>query len=202
MLEQSTAQKVKEIPRPGPGKIIDNDVRAAIHVLNEEGLSNEKIGHMCKIAKGSVFNILKEDTSGYEDKIDRIKADSLDNWIKIRSLSQDSTIKSLEGVKSCPIVPPTLLPVLIKCADVAQTKESLLTGDATSREDHTGDIKHRHIREMDEAERLVAAKQLLSTFTDILPNGLPVMPNLDAQEATGGQKSDETMSDTTESDTG
>ena len=69
-------------------KRIPNDTRAIIHIKRLEGESMNRIGQIVGVSKGSIINVLRENTDDYQYEIDRITKESLANWQKIREMTQ------------------------------------------------------------------------------------------------------------------
>jgi len=144
---------------------IEHDTRALAHVLHSEGLSVSKIAKKCECADSTIQRILHESTEAYEYKIDEVKKESRHNWKLIRQRGQKQILRQLDAAEES----GELLDLrsLVILTGTSQDKESLLSGQATERTEHTGEFKHIH--EMTVQEQRARLVELRAMTADMFP---------------------------------
>ena len=147
------------------GLIIPDDVRATAIILHKEGNSERKIAQTLDISAASVHNILHEDHSAYEYKVERIKKESLHNWRLIREKTQGLVLKQIEESEEAG--DNLDMRALTTLMGVSQDKEQLLAGSPTERHEITGEFKA--ISEMTPQEQRDRLNELRRLDAERLP---------------------------------
>ncbi|MCK4628342.1 MAG: hypothetical protein KAT56_05025 [Sedimentisphaerales bacterium] len=151
-------------------KRIPNGTRAIIHIKRLEGESMNRIGQIVGVSKGSIINVLRENTDDYQYEIDRITKESLANWQKIREMSQGLLLRLLEAVRAAPPSAEVSLRELCTIMDIAQKNETLLYNEIMLH--NKTQENYRRLREMPPAERHARIKRLLEISQKIYPKAL------------------------------
>lgn len=148
-------------------KRIPNDTRAIIHIKRLEGESMNRIGQIVGVSKGSIINVLRENTDDYQYEIDRITRESLANWQKIRGMAQEHLLRILEAIRAAPSSVEVSLRELCTILDIAQKNETLLYNEIMLH--NRTQENYRRLREMPPAERHARFKHLLEIYQKITP---------------------------------
>jgi len=117
-------------------KAIDAPTRAAAKVMFGEGKSQDTVSKLLNISNGAASIIKREDPAEYVEWIEKIRRQSVNNWLMIRERSQTVMIDRLskDKIKNCSTAD------VIKMSEVAQKNELLLTGQATERSEDVIDV--------------------------------------------------------------
>ena len=145
-------------------KRIPNDTRAIIHIKRLEGESMNRIGQIVGVSKGSIINVLRENTDDYQYEIDRITRESLANWQKIRGMAQEHLLRILEAIRAAPSSVEVSLRELCTILDIAQKNETLLYNEIMLH--NKTQENYRRLREMTPAERHAKLKHLLAIYQE------------------------------------
>jgi len=148
-------------------KRIPNDTRAIIHIKRLEGESMNRIGQIVGVSKGSIINVLRENTDDYQYEIDRITRESLANWQKIRGMAQEYLLRILEAIRAAPSSAEVSLRELCIIVDLAQKNETLLYNEIMLH--NRTQENYRRLREMTPAERHARIERLLEISQKIYP---------------------------------
>ena len=145
-------------------KRIPNDTRAIIHIKRLEGESMNRIGQIVGVSKGSIINVLRENTDDYQYEIDRITRESLANWQKIRGMAQEHLLRVLEAIRAAPSSAKVSLRELCTILDIAQKNETLLYNEIMLH--NRTQENYRRWREITPAERHARLKHLLEIYQE------------------------------------
>lgn len=143
--QRDSATKKSMSHRP-PYSLITPTQRAQVHVLRKEGLTQDRISQLTEISKGSINNILHEDSKEYRAEIDRIKKARAQRWSKLADrqlalaekvlqLAEMQVDKALEAKAVFPLKVLSSVGfnvnLIVLNAAIAQDKQNLLEGEST-----------------------------------------------------------------------
>ena len=201
ILEGADGPKRKRVQ----GSDIPEKTRAFCHVLREEGLSYGQIGQQANIAKSSASGIIKEDTSEYDDEIERQRRARHDAWIRnldkrldlAESLidlvqiaaKQAGTTGSLKGLLDLTRAGVDLRQT-VRDASICQEKALLLEGKAaTISETHNVNLN------LDGPDRLAELRRKLGRFRRAAASQPVLEGGSEKKNAPGSPESDDAPED-------
>ena len=129
-----------------------------------------RIGQIVGVSKGSIINVLRENTGDYQYEIDRITKESLVNWQRIRKMAQDHLLRILEAIRAAPSSAKVSLRELCTILDIAQKNETLLYNEIMLH--NKTQENYKRWREITPAERHARIKRLLEISQKIYPKAL------------------------------